>query len=73
MDTLEQSELTVSVHFFARFLNQEYQFTIPNSRIRLSKKTRKRKKNTDNCKPLCVSRKYNKETNGVKRLNYFVK
>ena len=44
MDTLEQSELTVSVHFFARFLNQEYQFTIPNSRIRLSKKQEKERR-----------------------------
>ena len=43
MDIMEPAELTASIRHFARFLDQEYRFTIPKSWMLLvEKKTRKR-------------------------------
>ena len=38
MDALEKAELSTSVRHIERFLNQEYQFTVPKSWMRLSEK-----------------------------------
>ena len=38
MDTLEKTELTTSIRHTEEFLNQEYQFTIVKSQIRLAEK-----------------------------------
>ena len=56
MDTLEKAKLTASTHHIALFLKSR--IPIYNSRIRLAKKNEK--KNTGNCKALCVSHKRKK-------------
>ena len=58
MDTYQKAELTASIRHLAIYLKSQILIYNPKSGLQLAEK-QKKKKNTRNCKALCVSPKRN--------------